>query len=263
MKLVFETEGDFIIKNGGLSAQDGTKFTIEKSEREIVVTDSFSCGTGSQYNDFRGSTNHIAQNFGSMSMISNGISINNGTVYINGFKVKVNKGIVTIDGCAAEIIYNGQNLLASSNCLEKEDAVAKEDLKENEHMFYSLSGGCIDVIMVNNCGGLFVEDASVLSIENLSLSVKGSSDISLNTGNKENINNISASVMGSGDITLVNLRTHSFNASVMGSGDIRVKQSKFTNASLSVMGSGDIAFKESTVDNVNKSIMGSGDINGI
>lgn len=266
MNLIFETEDPFVIKNGNLLAQSGSKFTVLKSGNDITITDSFCCANANQYNDFRGTTlrgNAIGVQIGSNLNSGHGISINNGTISINGFKIRVNKGVVTIDGCAAEIIYNGTNLLATDNFSSKEKVGLEENLKENEHKVYALNSGSIDAIIVKNCGGVSIEDATVLSIGNLSLSVKGSGKISLNTDKKETINNVNASVMGSGDIVLINLRAYSLNASIMGSGDIRVKQSELSNASLSVMGSGDIIFHGSTADNVQKSLLGSGDINGI
>ncbi len=258
MNLVFETEIDFTINDNKLTAQDGSKFTVEKSGNDIVVTDNSNCGVTNQRG---GSKSVFSQVFGSMQVSGSNISINNGTVHINGFKIRANKGVVTIDGCATEILYNGKNLLSPADSPE-EDTI-KDELKENEYKAYILDSGSIDKIFVNNCGGIYIEDATVLSTESLSLSVKGSGDISFNTNSRENISSINVSVMGSGDIVLVNLRSSSFNASVMGSGDVSVKQSEFGNASLSVMGSGDITFKGSTASNVSKSVMGSGDIIGV
>jgi len=254
MKLILESDNDFVVENGELVSVNGKSFIAEKSDDELIVSDyrTGSCGSNNSIN-ISGSGNSITRSFG-----GHGISINNNVVCVNGFKIKVSGSCVTIDGEATEIIYNGNNILSDINVSEN-----VSEPRENEYSTYKLDTESISEIEVKSSGSLKIKNFNqCFSEDNLSFSVLGTGDIIFAT-NGHFAKNINASIMGSGDINISKIQSDSLSSSIMGSGDILFKNSDFNNAILSIMGSGDINFRASSAKNVNKNIMGSGDISGI
>ena len=252
MKIIFESDNDFSIGKGKLTALGDKSFVVEKQGNSIIISDDGmgSCNSNSQ--TIIGNGNIVSRGRG------NNISINNNTVCVNGFKIKVVGSSVIIDGDADEVIYNGQNIL-NGNFVAIDEP---KEPKENEYTSYDLDAESIDSIEIKSSGSLYIRDNQCLCENNLAISIIGSGSITLNEVSHF-VKNIATTIMGSGDINISKIQSDSLTASVMGSGDLEFKQSDFNNVSLSIMGSGDIDFKKCSANNVSKNIMGSGDISGI
>lgn len=250
MKLIIKSPNDFIITNGKLTST--SKFEVLKQGDSLIIS-----GGGSE----------------SMSINENNISFSgNSCAFLSGTSsIGVCGDFRNILITQKKISFNGYSFSFKDGDLyindakyDKEDcsAAAKNDeLKENEYLSYPLEKGSINSIAISSSAEFTIEDLSVLSEDDLSMAVQGSSTL-LTSNVGHFVKSLNISVQGSGDIKMNKFQSNNCNCSVQGSGDILLDNSNFNILNLNVMGSGDITGRNTTSLNISKNIMGSGDING-